>query len=81
MAERLMIHGITAEAWATRYDIEPVTVPCPTCGAPKVTSLPFAQGQLRGLAAPDCACGDKGRTYCLVRDPKHGDLFDGDLSR
>jgi hypothetical protein len=82
VAERLIVHGITVEAWAARYDIEPTTVPCHACGAPKTTSMPFVQGALRGLASPPCMCGDDSRApYCLVRDPKHGDLLDGDLLR
>ncbi len=80
MAERFFIHGVTAEAWAARFDIEPFTADCASCGREKTTTLPFAQGQLRGLQAPSCPCGDDSRApYCIVRDPKHGDLLDGDL--
>jgi hypothetical protein len=57
------------------------------CGAMLTTTIPFAQGTLRGLQAPPCVCGyhrePKGPDdvvsrppYALVRDPKFGDLFD-----
>ncbi len=82
-APDLTIHGVTAEAWAKRFDIEPCTHPCQNCGVPKTSTIPFARGTLRGLMSPPCAtCGDEAKTpYCLVRDPKHGDLFSGDLTK
>lgn len=75
--DRLVIHGISAEAWARRYDIEPCSAPCQDCGVMRTTTVPFACGQLRGLMAPKCECGQEGVPYCLVRDPRHGDLFTG----
>jgi len=71
----LRIHGVTAEAWASRYGLEPSVYPCSECGAPCVMSVPFAVGQLRGLMCPPCACGNANTPYCLVRDPKYGDLL------
>src|SRR4051794_14752016 len=71
----LTIHGITAERWAARYDIEPFEHPCHECGATLRTSIPFAVGQLRGLMAPPCVCGDQNTPYCLVRDARFGDLL------
>ena len=71
----LIVHGVTTEQWAKRYDIKPFEHPCDECGARLVTSLPFAVGQLRGLMAPACACGNAQTPYCLVRDAKHGDLL------
>jgi hypothetical protein len=74
---KLIVHGVTGEAWAKRYGIVPFTRPCIGCGQPMTTSVPFAQGQLRGLVAPRCSCGNPNQPYCVVRDPKHGDLFSG----
>jgi hypothetical protein len=68
----LLVHGVTAEEWARRYDIEPFTHPCSDCGAELTTSIPFAKGELRGLVAPKCTCGNEGTPYCVVRDPKSG---------
>lgn len=73
----LLVHGQDPDAWARRYDIEPFTHPCWRCGASLTTALPFASGSLRGLVAPACACGNTLTPYCIVRDPKHGDLFSG----
>lgn len=74
---RFLIYGVTAEAWTKRYGIEAFTHPCYRCGAPCTTSIPFAQGTLRGLQAPPCVCGHEWPPYALVRDPKYGDLFSG----
>lgn len=77
----LYVHGVTTEVWCARYDLEPYTRPCSDCGEPCTTTRPFALGTLRGLAAPPCTkCGNERTPFCLVRDPKHGDLFDGDLN-
>ena len=76
-ARWLIIHGVTAEAWAKRHEITPYTGPCARCGATLTTSIPFASDQLRGLAAPPCACGNATGPYCVVRDSKYGDLLDG----
>ena len=73
----LAVHGITAEHWAARYGIEPFSHPCHESGATLSTTAPFAVGQLRGLMAPPCACGNANTPYCLVRDPRFGDLLDG----
>lgn len=82
MAERLIIHGADPKAWAERYDIEPFTRACRWCGIEQTTSIPFAQGTLRGLVAPPCKCTDPNVNppYCMVRDARFGDLFDGDLN-
>ena len=70
--------GVSAEAWAKRHGIEPVAGPCQECGAPKVATIPFqgADG-IRGLKSAPCeACGDKSPTpYCMVRDPRFGELL------
>ena len=75
--KKLIVLGVTAEAWADRYGIVPFTHPCTRCKKPRTTSIPFAQGQLRGLVAPKCDCGHPHPPYCIVRDPKYGDLFTG----
>jgi hypothetical protein len=71
------VYGVTAEAWADRYGIEVFSHPCIECGRVLTTSIPFAQGQLRGLQAPPCECGHTQTPYGLVRDSKYGDLFSG----
>ena len=73
---RLFVHGVTPEAWSARYGVEVFTYPCSACGAPCTTTLPFVQGQLRGLQAPPCSCGNEKTPFGVVRDPKYGDLFD-----
>ncbi len=71
-----VVKGITAKAWAKRYGIEIFTHPCSDCGRLATPSIPFAQGQLRGLQAPPCrTCGNVRTPFGMVRDPKHGDLF------
>jgi hypothetical protein len=73
---RWIVHGVSTERWIARYDLEPFTHPCNSCGEPLTTTIPFIWGQFRGLMAPRCACGDPNPPYCFVRDPKLGDLFD-----
>lgn len=73
----LRIHGVSLKAWSQRHDLEPYTRPCSECGAPLTTTVPFATGQMRGLLAPDCSCGNKNTPYCVVRDARYGDLFSG----
>lgn len=71
----LIVHGADAARWAKRFGIEPFSHPCRRCGALLTTSVPFAYKTLRGLLAPSCACGNQGTPYCMVRDPRFGDLF------
>jgi hypothetical protein len=78
----LLVHGVSAAAWCERWQIEPFSCPCRGCGAMLTPDQPFASGSLRGLVARPCACGyhdhqSRGTPYCVVRDPKHGDLFSG----
>lgn len=77
----LTVHGVCPKAWAKRYDLLPFTHPCDACGEPLTTTLPFAQGQLRGLRAPTCSCGNKQTPWCLVRDRRFGDLFTGSAAQ
>lgn len=72
---RFYVHGVSAKAWSRRFGIEVFSHPCSECGRMCTTSLPFAQGQLRGLQAPPCACGNVKTPFGLVRDAKYGDLF------
>ncbi len=76
----LRVLGTSTEEWAKRYDIDPIEHPCGDCGKVLRTSLPFAYGELRGLMAPKCECGNEGTPYCLVRDPKYGDLLSKELT-
>lgn len=62
----LLVLGQDPEAWAARFGIEPFTHPCDGCGEPLSTTLPFASGELRGLIAPRCACGNDAPPYCVV---------------
>lgn len=71
----LVAHGVTVEQWTERYGCEPFSHPCGDCGRELTTSIPFAYGRLRGLIAPACECGNDRPPYCVVRDPKHGDLL------
>jgi hypothetical protein len=71
----LRVLGADPTKWAERYDLEPFSYPCGECGKVLATTVPFAYGQLRGLMAPRCECGNVGTPYCLVRDSRHGDLF------
>lgn len=74
---RLVVHGATAEAWARRYGIEAFSHPCSECGRMATTTIPFAQGTVRGLQSPPCECGNERTPYVVVRDPAHGDLLGG----
>lgn len=83
----IFVLGVTAEAWARRWDLEPFAAPCAGCGELLTTDKPFAVGTLRGLAASPCRCGHHDRLhpggvvslppYCVVRDPRAGDLLSG----
>lgn len=73
----LVAHGVDPKRWARTHDIVPFTAPCADCGTALTTSLPFASGQLRGLIAPRCDCGNEHPPYCVVRAYQFGDLFTG----
>lgn len=72
---RLLVYGVTVEAWTKRYGVEPFSHPCSKCERMCTTTIPFAQGTFRGLASPPCECGNESTPYALVRDPAFGDLF------
>lgn len=74
---RLFVYGVTAEEWAIRHSIEVFSYPCSECDRMLTISMPFAQGQLRGLQAPPCECGNERTPYGLVRASKFGDLLTG----
>lgn len=76
-APRFIVYGVAAEQWATRYGLEAFSYPCSECGRMCTTSIPFAQGTLRGLQSPRCECGNEKTPFAMVRDSKHGDLFTG----
>ena len=73
----MRVLGADPNEWAHRYGIEPFGGECSECGAPTYTDIPFTSvnGELRGLLSPECRCGNKNTPYCLVADPRHGDLF------
>ena len=77
----LVLLGTDPSVWARRYDIEPFREPCYVCGTELTTSVPFAFETLRGLLAPTCVCGNADTPYCVVRDPRFGDLFTGEAAR
>ena len=62
----LVVHGVSEAAWCARWGIVPFEHPCGQCGAPRRTSVPAAEGNLRGLLAPPCSCGNTERMYCVV---------------
>ncbi len=71
----LTIHGQDPKAWSAHWGLTPKESSCKGCGKPIKTTIPFAYSRYRGLKAPQCSCGDRSVFYCLVVDPKHGDLF------
>lgn len=73
----LKVYGISTEKWAERWDLEIYIRPCSKCNEDCSMTIPFAYGQMRGLMADVCKCGNERTPFCLVRDPKHGDLFGG----
>lgn len=73
----LLVLGVDPKRWAARYDIEPFSAPCDACGAMLTTTVPFVSSSLRGLRAPQCACGNDTTPYAVVRDYRAGDLFTG----
>ena len=65
----LRVYGVSAEAWARRYGIEPFEGPCQGCGKTLRTSVPFVitGTRIRWLEAPPCDCGNEDRIpYCFV---------------
>jgi hypothetical protein len=79
-SKRWLVYGISQEAWTRRFGVEPFSHPCSECGEVLTTSLPFVQGQMRGLSAPRCKCGNDHTPYAVVRDARYGDLFDVDVA-
>ena len=73
-AKFLIAHGADPVAWARRYDLLPFSHLCGDCGVELETTLPFVAGDLRGLIAPECACGAKNPPYCVVRTGGDGSL-------
>jgi hypothetical protein len=62
----LIVLGVSAEEWAKRWDLEPYTRPCGTCGRELTTTIPFACDNVRGLKCPTCPCGNECTPYCVV---------------
>lgn len=75
-ARLLSVLGADPEKWAAKFGLEPFSAPCSECGSILTTTIPCARGQLRGLRAPTCECGNKRTPYCLVRDSRFGDLLE-----
>lgn len=63
---RLDVYGISVEAWTRRWGVQPFTSPCYECGRPLTTTIPFVVGDLRGLRAPACVCGQDRAPYVVV---------------
>lgn len=70
----LIVHGVPTETWAKRWGLTPFEQPCFCCGRVLRTTEPIAQGEVRGLRAPFCECGDLFPPYCVVR-ADGGDFF------
>lgn len=62
----LVLHNGDPALWARRHGLEPFSHPCRDCGIVLTTTVPFAAGEMRGLVAPRCACGNEGTPYCIV---------------
>ena len=75
-APKLLAYGISTETWTKRFGVLPFSYPCIDCGEVLHTSIPFVQGDLRGLQAPPCICGNTQTPFAIVRDPRIGDLLD-----
>lgn len=69
-----LVHGGDYLKWADRHGLEPVGTQCSECGASLLTTIPFADYRFRGLATPNCVCGNKDTPYCFVA--AKGSLFD-----
>ncbi len=66
--DRILIPvGTSTAAWMDRWGLEKFEVPCSQCGTTRELTIPFAQGDYRGLIAPVCQCGTEDRPYCFVR--------------
>lgn len=57
-AKFLMIYGANLSNWASRYGLSPFSVRCTVCKSFQVVGIPFTYGELRGLIAKECACGN-----------------------
>jgi len=66
------IYGVNSESWANRYGIQPFEHPC-ACGRVFKTTIPIRSGQLVGLMAENCECGNTDAPFCIVR--ANGDLL------
>ena len=72
----LRLYGIDVDWWIKRWDLERTTHPCKCGDHVFEANIPFVQGTLRGLMSEPCPkCGFSGGPFCLVRDPKFGDLI------
>ena len=71
----LEIHNVDPQDWAKRYSLVPIEIPCRVCGEAMKTSQPIAIGDLRGLKAAVCVCGNEDTPYCFVMNPAKGDLI------
>lgn len=61
----LVVHGVTEEEWAEKYDLIPLETNCRTCMKKRRTTIPIALRKFRGLKAPPCECGDASHVYCI----------------
>jgi|SRR5690606_12021651 len=79
-APKLILYGFDFDKWVERWNIMvPDPVPCPECETPRTPTLPFRQGNLRGVLSEPCTCGYDSKAP-LAFIATHGDLFrEGDL--
>jgi len=54
------------EGWGERWGLVPFTAPCQACGEPLTTTVPVMLGNMPGLAAPVCRCGNERTPYGLL---------------
>lgn len=80
LAPKLILYGFDFNKWVERWDLDPtMNVPCSKCGTPRFPTLPFLQGNLRGILSEPCTCGSSSKApYSFVTI--HGGLFrEGDF--
>ena len=45
------------DSWKKEHSLQIKSSPCPECGKLRVSTIPFVDDSLRGLASPDHGCG------------------------
>ena len=53
-----MVYGANLSTWADRYGLKSFSVRCTVCKSFQIVGIPFIYGELRGLIAKECVCGN-----------------------